>query len=148
MVVLLAGDFRQTLPVIQVQFHNDVDSGIYAEKLLKIGDGCLERDAEGCVLLSEELCNFVENDVELIAKVYPHLQENLNSDHCLCARAIVAPTNEIVNKINIDILKEVQEEIKEYLSIDTIMDTEQSSSYSAEFLNSLELSDVPHMNSN
>ncbi|GFX65289.1 ATP-dependent DNA helicase [Trichonephila clavipes] len=72
-VVLLAGDFRQTLPVIQrgtpayeiqacikssnlwsrveklslktnmrVHLHNDVDSGLYAEMLLKIGDGCLE----------------------------------------------------------------------------------------------------------
>ncbi|GFY14243.1 ATP-dependent DNA helicase [Trichonephila clavipes] len=75
-VVLLAGDFRQTLSVIQrgtsadeiqscikssnlwsrveklslktnlrVHLHNDVDSGLYAEMLLKIGDGCLEVDA-------------------------------------------------------------------------------------------------------
>ncbi|KFM67453.1 hypothetical protein X975_07081, partial [Stegodyphus mimosarum] len=97
MVVLLAGDFQQTLPVIQrgtptneikaclkssslwakvekfslktnmrVHFHNDVDSGNYAETLLKIGSGCLETDAEGCILLSEEFSNLVENDVELI----------------------------------------------------------------------------------
>ncbi|GFX98538.1 ATP-dependent DNA helicase [Trichonephila clavipes] len=94
MVVLLAGDFRQTLPVIQrgtpadeiqacikssnlwlrveklslktnmrVHLHNDVDSGLYAEMLLKIGDGCLEVDAEGCVSLYEE--NLVENDMDL-----------------------------------------------------------------------------------
>ncbi|KFM63267.1 hypothetical protein X975_07584, partial [Stegodyphus mimosarum] len=101
MVVLLAGDFRQTLPVIQrgtstdeikaclkssslwakvenfslktnmrVHLHNDVDSGNYVETLLRIGDGCFETDAEGCILLSEEFCNL---DVELIAKVYSEL---------------------------------------------------------------------------
>ncbi|GFW74960.1 ATP-dependent DNA helicase [Trichonephila clavipes] len=76
-LVLLAGDFRPTLSVIQraipadeiracikssnlwakvekfslktnmrVHLHNDVDSGYYAKTLLKIGDRCLEGDAE------------------------------------------------------------------------------------------------------
>ncbi|KFM57162.1 hypothetical protein X975_09078, partial [Stegodyphus mimosarum] len=176
MVVLLAGDFRQALPVIQrgtptdeskaclkssslcvkvekfslktimrVHLHNDVDSRNYAETLLKIGHGCLDADAEGSILLSEEFCKLVENDVEFIAKIYQHLQQNLNSDHWLCARAILASRDEIVNKINIDILKEVQGEVKEYLSMDAIMNTEQSTSYPTEFLNSLELSGVPSL---
>jgi ATP-dependent exoDNAse (exonuclease V), alpha subunit - helicase superfamily I member len=174
MVVLLAGDFRQTLPVIQrgtpadeiqacikssclwskveklslktnmrVHLHNDVDSGLYAEMLLKIGDGCLDVDAEGYISLSREFCNLVENDVDLIAHVFPELQENLSSDQWLCERAILAPKNEVVSRINTDILKKVQGEIKEYLSMDTIMDTDLSTSYPVEFLNSLELSGVP-----
>lgn len=60
----------------------------------------------------------------------------------MCALT-AGPTGEIVHKINSDISKEVQEEMKVYLPIDKIMDTEQSSSYPAEFLNSLELSGVP-----
>ncbi|KFM65059.1 hypothetical protein X975_11203, partial [Stegodyphus mimosarum] len=83
---------------MRVHFRNDVDSGNYTETLLKIGDGCLDTAAEGCILLSEEFCNLVENDAELIAKVYQHFQQKLNSDHWLCARVILAPTNEIVNK--------------------------------------------------
>ncbi|XP_056639758.1 uncharacterized protein LOC130447124 [Diorhabda sublineata] len=50
---------------------------------------------------------------------------------------------EVVNKINTDILKDVQGEMKEYSSMDTIMDMELSISYPVEFSNSLELSDVP-----
>ncbi|XP_018572499.1 uncharacterized protein LOC108911909 [Anoplophora glabripennis] len=168
MVVLLAGDFRQTLPVIQrgipadeiqacikssslwsrveklslktnmrVHLHNDVDSRLYPEMLLKIGD------AEGYISLSREFCNLVENDLDLIPHVFPELQQNLISDQWLCARAILPPTNEVVNRINTDILKEVQGEMKKYLLMDTIMDTELSTSYPVEFLNSLELSGVP-----
>lgn len=81
--------------------------------------------------------------MNLIANVFPELQQNLCSDQWLCARAILAPRNEIVNRINTDILNEVQGEMKEYLSMDTIMDTELSTSYPVEFLNSLELSGVP-----
>ncbi|GFX87564.1 ATP-dependent DNA helicase [Trichonephila clavipes] len=174
MVVLLAGDFRQTLPVIQrgtpadeiqacikssnvwsrveklslktnmrVHLHNDVDSGLNAEMLLKIGDGCLEVDAESYISLSREFCSLVENYMDLIAHVFPELQQHLCCDQWLCARAILAPKNEVVSRINTDILKEVQGEMKEYLSMNTIMDTELSTSYRVEFLNSLELSGVP-----
>lgn len=71
------------------------------------------------------------------------MKQNLSSDQWLCARAILAPTNEVVNRINTDILIEVQGEMKEYLSMDTIMDTKLSTPYPVEFLNSLELSGVP-----
>ena len=111
MLVLLAGDFRQTLPVIQrgkpaddiracikpsslwtevekfnmesnikVHLHNDVDTGRYAETLLKIDEGRLDTDAEGYILLSREFTILVENDVDLIAQVCPDLKQNLNSD--------------------------------------------------------------------
>ncbi|GFX05058.1 putative retrovirus-related pol polyprotein from transposon opus [Trichonephila clavipes] len=128
---------------MRVHLHNDVDSGLNAEMLLKIGDGCLEADAEGYLSLSREFCNLVENDMDLIARVFPELQQNLSCDQWWCARAILAPKNEVVSRVNTDILKEVQGEMKEYLSIDTIIDTELSTSYPVEFLNSLELSGVP-----
>ncbi|CAG4996598.1 unnamed protein product [Parnassius apollo] len=67
----------------------------------------------------------------------------MHEDKWLCERAILAPKSESVNKINSDILSEVAGEITEYLSVDTVMDTEQSTSYPVEFLNSLELSGVP-----
>ncbi|GFY38358.1 hypothetical protein TNIN_105041 [Trichonephila inaurata madagascariensis] len=44
------------------------------EKLLKIGDGCLDADSEGDILHSREFCNLAENDVDLNAQVYPSLQ--------------------------------------------------------------------------
>ncbi|CAG5034231.1 unnamed protein product [Parnassius apollo] len=174
MVVLLAGAFRQTLPVIQkgtpadeikaclkssilwnkvtkfslttnmrVHLYNDINAGNYADTLLKIGDGRLETDAEGCVKLTRDFCYLVHSHSELIASVYSDLTNNMHEDKWLCERAILAPKNKSVNKINSDLLSEVEGEITEYFSVDTVMDTEQSTSYPAEFLNSLELSGVP-----
>ena len=86
-----------------MHLHNDVDSGYYAETLLKIDEGYLETDAEGYILLSREFCILIEND----AQVYPDLKQNLNSDQWLCPNAILAPRNNIVNSINNEILKDV-----------------------------------------
>lgn len=93
---------------MRMHLYNDVDSGHYSETLLKIGDGRLGADAEGYISLSREFCNLIENDVDLIAQVYSDLQQNLISDQWLCARAILAPKNDIVISINTDILKDVQ----------------------------------------
>lgn len=174
MVVLLAGDFRQTLPVIQkrtpaveikaclksstlwatvrkfslttnmrVHLYDDTNAGNYAETLLKIGDGRLETDAEGCVTLTGDFCQLVHSDSELVASVYPDLQNNIHVNQYFWETAILAPINNIVNKINSVILSKVPVDTTEYLSVDTVMDTEQSTSYPVEFLNSLELSGVP-----
>jgi PIF1 helicase. len=128
---------------MRVYLHNNVDSGHCAEMLSKIDEGRLDTDAEGYILLSRTFCILLENYVDLIAQVYPDLKQNLNSDQWMCARAILAPRNDIVNSINNDIFKNVHGEMKEYLSIDTIMDAEQSTSYPTEFLNLLERSGVP-----
>ena len=72
---------------MRVHLHDDVDSGNYAEILLKIDEGHLDTDAKGYILLSREFCISVENDVDLIGEVYPDLKQNLNSDLWLCARA-------------------------------------------------------------
>ncbi|GBP89945.1 hypothetical protein EVAR_63739_1 [Eumeta japonica] len=50
------------------------------EMLLKIGDSCLDVDEEGYITFSREFCEVVENDVDLIADVFPELQQNLRSD--------------------------------------------------------------------
>ena len=60
-----------------------------------------------------------------------------------CTQEKLVPKNDIVNRINNDILNDMLGEMKEYLSIDMIMDAQQSTSYPTEFLNSLELSGVP-----
>lgn len=174
MVVLLAGDFRQTLPVItrgtpadeinaclkastlwvhvkkfcltknmRVQLHNDTQSGQYAAALLKIGEGRMTTDANGMITLNQEFCNAVQNLEDLKNNVYPGLEYNMRNREWLCERAILAPTNEIVGKINERMMSHVQGDVVEYLSVDIVMDSEQVTSYPTEFLNSLELSGVP-----
>ncbi|GFY13790.1 ATP-dependent DNA helicase [Trichonephila clavipes] len=137
-LVLLAGDFRQTpsnpegtladeisaciksssfwaevekfsLKMnMRVHLHNDVDSEHYAETQLKIGDGCLDADAGDCILLFREFFNLVENDVDLIAQIYLGLPQNFNRNQWLCARSILVLNNDIVNKIYPDNLNDVR----------------------------------------
>ncbi|XP_045537593.1 uncharacterized protein LOC123721796 [Papilio machaon] len=90
MVVLLAGDFRQTLPVkgtpadeinaclkasvlrvhvkkfclttnMRVQLHNDSQAGQYAAALLKIGEDCMPTDNSGMITLRHEFCQIVDS---------------------------------------------------------------------------------------
>ncbi|XP_045536286.1 uncharacterized protein LOC106720810 [Papilio machaon] len=174
MVVLLAGDFRQTLPVItkgtpadeinaclkasvlwvhvkkfclttnmRVQLHNDSQAGQYAAALLKIGEDCMPTDNSGMITLRHEFCQIVDSTDDLKNNVYADLQMNMGNREWLCERAILAPTNEKVNKINELIMSDVKGDVFEYLSVDNVMDTEQVTSYPIEFLNSLELSGVP-----
>ncbi|XP_046972349.1 ATP-dependent DNA helicase pif1-like [Vanessa cardui] len=160
MVVLLAGDFRQTLPVItrgtpadeinaclkasalwvhvkkyclttnmRVQLHQDSQAGHYAATLLKIGEDRMPTDSNDMITLSREFCQIVDSSTDLLNNVYPDLLTNMANVEWLCERAILAPTNEIVNKINEQIMLNVQGNVVEYLSVDNIMDTEQVTSY-------------------
>ncbi|XP_055922687.1 uncharacterized protein LOC129953463, partial [Eupeodes corollae] len=108
MVVLLAGDFRQTLPVIQ--------RGTPADEI------------QACIK-SSSLWPTVKK-LRLKTNMRVHLHNDVDSGL-------------YAEMINTDILNEFQGEKKEYLSMDTIMDTELSTSYPVEFLNSLEPSGVP-----
>ncbi|GFV87198.1 ATP-dependent DNA helicase [Trichonephila clavipes] len=173
-VVLLAGDFRQTLPVIErgtaadeinaclkasylwikveklylttnmrVQLFSDVESGAYAQKLLEIGEGHLDPDQEDMVLFTHQFCHVVESEDELIDQVFPNVQQHILDEKWLCERTILAPKNVTVGKINKKILGEIASETSVYNSIDTVMSSDDTTSYPVEFLNSLDLSGVP-----
>ncbi|XP_036320433.1 ATP-dependent DNA helicase pif1-like [Rhagoletis pomonella] len=173
-VVLLAGDFRQTLPVIvrgtpademnaclkasalwskveklyltcnmRVQLFNDLECGEYASKLLQIGEGVLQTNIDGKIEFNSDFCNPVMTEDELILCVYPNLQINIRNHDWLCERAVLSPKNESVHNINKKIMEGLVEESKIYTSIDTVMSSDDSTSYPVEFLNTLELTGVP-----
>jgi ATP-dependent DNA helicase PIF1 len=85
----------------------------------------------------------VDLEDELIAQVFPNLQQNILDENWLCERTILAPKNETVSKINKKNLEKISTETTVYNSIDTVMTSDDSTSYPVEFLNSLELSGVP-----
>ncbi|KAJ8715521.1 hypothetical protein PYW07_010003 [Mythimna separata] len=171
MVVLLAGDFRQTLPVIargtpadeinaclkasvlwthvvslstnmRVLLHNDCQARQYAAALLKIGEDRMPSDSESMITLSSELCQILDSTYNLKNSVYPDLRANIENREWLCERVILAPTNEIVGRINDQIMSDVEGDVIEYLSVENVVDAEQVTSYPTDFLNSLELSGV------
>lgn len=163
---MLAGDFRQTLPVIErgtpademnaclkasllwsqvqtlhltcnmrVQLFNDLESGAYAAKLLQIGEGRIIADTDGKIEFTTDFCHPVATEDELISNVFPNIHHNVCNEEWLCERAILSPKNDTVNEIIKKILNSLVGESKIYTSIDTVMCSDDSTSYPVEFLN-------------
>lgn len=128
---------------MRVQLFNDLESGAYASKLLQIGEGRLETDEDGKIEFTNDFCHPVATEDELISHVFPNIQNNITNNEWLCERAIMSPKNESVNKINNKILEVLVSEPKIYTSIDTVMSSDDSTTYPIEFLNTLELTGVP-----
>ncbi|GBP30469.1 hypothetical protein EVAR_20922_1 [Eumeta japonica] len=128
---------------MRLQLLSDIESGVYAQKLLEIGEGHLHTDQERMVLFTHQFCHVVESEDELNDQVFPNLQQYILDKNWLCERTILAPKNETVAKINKKILDEITSETSGYNSIDTVMSSDDTTSYPVEFLNSLGLSGVP-----
>lgn len=80
-------------------------SKIYAENLLKIGDGLLEMNPiTKEIQFPENFCQYTNSIPDLISKVYPNIKMQYKNSEWLSERALLAPTNEIVHKMNDQIL--------------------------------------------
>ena len=177
-LVLLAGDFRQTLPVVQrgtmadetkaclkssylwrhvitpglqtnmrVQLQGDVSAGQFAQELLTIGNGKVPVDAiSGLIEILDNFCNVVESIEVLKNSVFPNIQNHFSDHKWLCERAILAPKNNSVNAINLQIQQQLPGETKSYKSVDTVTDVNDAVQYPTEFLHSLEPPGMPSHN--
>jgi ATP-dependent exoDNAse (exonuclease V) alpha subunit len=174
-VLLLAGDFRQTLPVIpkgtmadelkaclkysylwrhikthklttnmRVHLQGDIAAGQFAQQLLSLGDGKIAADPiSGLITIPNNFCNLVDSLETLKNSVFPDIQRCFNDHKWLCERAILAPKNNDVNAINLQIQKQLPGNDISYKSIDTVVDIDQAVQYPTEFLNSLEPPGMP-----
>ena len=171
-LLLLAGDFRQTLPIIpkgtpadeidaclkssylwrevrsyrfttnmRARLQNDPTFGEFANTLLSIGNGTIG-EVNGSVDLTN-VGQCVGSTEDLCTKVYPNLEANYTDTEWLCQRAVLAPTNEEVNKLNSELLKQIHGEEKCYNSVDTVTDPEQAATFPPDFLNSQNLPNMP-----
>lgn len=174
-LLLLTGDFRQTLPVIprstpadeinaciktsylwkhvkiiklttnmRVYLKRDSTAHQFSQQLLQIGDGKYPIDENTKELsFPSNFCQLEESLQNVIQRVFPNITHNFKNYDWLGERAILAPKNDDVNKINHQILLTLPGEMMKYNSIDTVMDENQSVNYPIEFLNSLEPSGMP-----
>ncbi|EPB66767.1 hypothetical protein ANCCEY_14141 [Ancylostoma ceylanicum] len=174
-VLVLAGDFRQTLPVIpratpadelnaclkasylwrhvqkmtlstnmRVHLQGDLSAQSFAQQLLRLGDGKFPVDPNtDLISFPPDFCNMMDSPEELIVKVFPDIGSNFTNHQWLCDRAILAPMNDSVNKINTEIQNQLPGPAATYESIDTVVDSEQAVCYPTEFLNSLEPPGMP-----
>ena len=178
LVVLLAGDFRQTLPVIprgtpadelnaclkasslwvhvkklalttnmRVRLHQDVTAGTFAQQLLDLGNGAWKQDSlTGEVMFPTGFCNLVNNVEELKERVFPTLRIHFTDCRWLFERAILAPKNETVERINYELLQQLPGESKLYQSVDSVIEQDRAIQYPTEFLNSLDPPGMPSHN--
>ena len=117
---------------------------IFSKQLLQLGDGKWPVSmADETITFPLNFCNIVKTIDVLINKVFPDIQKNHVNQEWLCERAILAPKNTKVNKLNEDILNSLQGENIEYKSIDNMCDPDNAINYPMEFLNSFEISGLP-----
>ncbi|XP_039968358.1 uncharacterized protein LOC120780136, partial [Bactrocera tryoni] len=166
-LILLSGDFRQTLPIIprstpademnaclkssflwRVRLQNDSSAREFSKQLLKIGDGKMASDQNGFITLPNNFSIIVSSKEELIDGVFPNIAQNYNNHDWLRERAILAPKNVNVNEFNFHIQEKLPDNSETYKSIDTAMNDEDAVNYPVEFLNSLEPTGMPPHNLN
>jgi hypothetical protein len=174
-VVVLAGDFRQTLPIIprgtaadelkaclkasylwrhvqklslttnmRVHLQGDMAAGDFAQLLLTLGDGKAPvQPTTGLMKIPSYFCNLVESVDVLKNSVFHNIRMHYHSHTWLCERAILAPKNDAVNAINLQVQQHLPGDTSTYSSVDTVVEVDDAVHYPVEFLNSLEPPGLP-----
>lgn len=129
---------------MRVRLSNDDSARKFSRQLLEIGDGKFPVDPEtGCVSFPPDFCQLMSSVDNLIEKVFPSITTNYKNYTWLFERAILAPKNDNVNRINDQIQTKLPGPIATYKSVDTVMNPDEVVNYPTEFLNSLEPSGMP-----
>lgn len=171
-VVVLGGDFRQILPVVQRGSKDDViavslvssylwplftklrlsenmrarlDTS-FSKYLLNIGDGIEKKHSCNMIQLPPNITIDFEEHITslqtLIDIVYPNLNHYADNLHYIIDRVILTPRNEYVDEINTLLISQLPGECFTYFSFDETIDTSDQS-MQEDFLNTLTPNGVP-----
>ena len=130
---------------MRVYMWGDEQAGTFAEYLLSIGDGSYpnaDHELPDAIALPDFI-NCTQSFGEMKLKVYPNLSEHAQDSKWLSERAILAPLNDTVKRINDALIHEFPGEVITYKSIDSALTVDKAAHFPTEFLNSIELSDLP-----
>jgi ATP-dependent DNA helicase PIF1 len=123
----------------------------FAQWILDIGDDGVAEDGEYIVEIPQDLLiNSHSNPIgDIINEIYPNLLDNIFTPGFFQNRAILAPTLEVVEKINDYVLALFPGESKEYLSCDSILKCDNDVGVdcrwiTTEFLNDIKCSGLPN----
>ena len=133
-------------------YENNTNLQEFRNWVLKIGDGDIGiGDGEYTVELPDDVMVPTGPDpiADIVAIVYDNLPFNISNTNYLQERAILAPTNDIVDQINERIISTFDCEDRIYLSADTVSKTspnalDQDVLYPVEFLNCLKFPGIPN----
>ncbi|GFR00152.1 ATP-dependent DNA helicase [Trichonephila clavata] len=119
----------------------DLSAGQFANKLLQIGDGKAPEDPSTCLIIMP-WGQIINSPDERLPKVYPNILQNFKDQHWLSHRAILASRNDVVEKLNVTIQKQLPGKEYAYKSIDCILNDDEAVQYPIEFLNSIQTPDL------
>lgn len=117
----------------------DSEQKDFANYLLQVGNGELPQNSLDEIEILEDILS----NGDLISEVYGNcLSSNRYED--MKDRAILAPLNKDVTKINAEIIEKLPGENKIYKSYDSVKDKpENDLQFTSEFLNSIDIADLP-----
>ncbi|CAN6685077.1 unnamed protein product [Malus baccata var. baccata] len=170
-IMIFGGDFRQVLPVIRKgtkseliqasvvkasfwsqvkilklkQNMRSINDREFSEFLLRVGDGNEDVIMDDLVKLPECMVIPWESEQsinQLIAKIFPNLEDHMNDATYMVERAVVTPTNEDVDMLNEKIINMFPGLEETMYSFDSVEDDERNL-YQPEFLNSISLGGLP-----
>ncbi|CAN0846017.1 hypothetical protein LINGRAHAP2_LOCUS4253 [Linum grandiflorum] len=162
--VLIGGDFRQTLPVINGGSRSDCLNASFTRsplwplcKLLRLSANMRINSSPtnsepifGDLLFAEWVLAIGGCDAlsSIVKAVYTRIDASYKSLEYIKARAIITPTNRIVSQLNGHIMSMVPGEPKTYFSLDTLVPEANASTtidttYPPKLLNSLSFNGVP-----
>ncbi|RCV38049.1 hypothetical protein SETIT_8G110800v2 [Setaria italica] len=168
--LLLGGDFRQVLPVVEAGSRLDtIDASItnsyiwkhvkvkeFNDWVLSIGDGTAkggahsdDGDSEFVEIPHDILIPRLDSAIDdIIRSTYPSLETSYSDPTYLRERAIITPKNGTIDEINSRVLSLIPGHEKVYLSSDTLVESSKEHGnldllYPVKFLNSLQFKGIP-----
>ena len=140
-----------------MRLHNDLSDAVeireFADWILKIGDRKLGEPNDGEVVIDIPEYILMKNVQDPIASIvhntYPNLIGKLSDGSLFYDRVVLAPTNEIVGRVNNNAMSLIHGKEKVYLSLDSISKADgfvnsQNNAFSVEFLNTIKCSGLPN----
>ena len=86
----------------------------------------------------EQMCRSSKEEVQQM--VYDNFKSNIGNKEYFKSRILLAATNEIVDEVNAEMVKVMEEDEHILTSVDTVGDLDSQTMFSTEYLNSLNLS--------
>lgn len=117
--------------------HINTNNTNFPQELLKIGAGAVQTDENDNILLSETICKVTNSYESLKTFVYSDFQNNYKNVEWISNRCLLATTNDAVRTINNDMIEQIPDQSVTYKSIDSVVDSNETTVYPVEFLNTL-----------
>jgi hypothetical protein len=126
-----------------VAVHPDLGNRTFADWLLCLGNNELETINEDYIKCPDMMVLPPADTRAMTVAIYPRLHEGQTINEYLRECAILAPRNKEVSLINAMVLSYLPSVQVDFLSADSVEDTEVANTYPSEFLNTLEVNGMP-----